>query len=50
LVKQMVMNNYFKSRRNPNTINEQELRKVIVSYLADYVGITEEELLEAQFG
>lgn len=50
LVKQMVMNNYFKSRRDPNTINEQELRKVVVSYLADLVGLTEEELLEAQFG
>ncbi|MDM1404855.1 hypothetical protein [Myroides marinus] len=50
LVKQMVMNNYFKSRRDPNTINEQELRKVVVSYLADSLGLTEEELVEAQFG
>ncbi|MDR0227996.1 MAG: hypothetical protein LBI72_02910 [Flavobacteriaceae bacterium] len=50
LVKQMVMNNYFKSRRNPNTINDQELRKIVVSYLADNLGLTEEEFLEAQFG
>ncbi|KZE84040.1 hypothetical protein AV926_02635 [Myroides marinus] len=50
LVKQMVMNNYFKSRRDPNTINEQEFRKMVISFIADLVGLTEEELLEAQFG
>lgn len=50
LVNQMVLKNYFKSRRNSNTMNEQELRKVVVTYLADNLGLTEEEFLEAQFG
>lgn len=50
LVKQMVMNNYFKSRRDSNTINNQEFRKMVISFIADLVGLTEEELLEAQFG
>lgn len=50
LVKKMVEKNYFKSRRDPNTMNEQEFRDVIIDYLVDKVGLEREEFLNAKFG
>lgn len=50
LVKLMVEKNYFKSRRDPNTMNEQEFRDVIIDYLVDKVGLEREEFLNAKFG
>ncbi|WP_121965127.1 hypothetical protein [Myroides sp. N17-2] len=50
LVKRMIEKNYFKSRRDPNTMNEQEFRDVIIDYLVDKVGLEREEFLNAKFG
>lgn len=50
LVKRMIEKNYFKSRRDPNTMNEQEFREVIIDYLVDKVGLEREEFLNAKFG
>lgn len=50
VVKLMVEKNYFKSRRDSNTMNEQEFRDVIIDYLVDKVGLEREEFLNAKFG
>ncbi|AJH15473.1 hypothetical protein [Myroides profundi] len=50
LVKLMVEKNYFKSRRDPDTMNEQELREMIAKYFADCLGLEREEFLNAKFG
>ncbi|WP_225600647.1 hypothetical protein [Myroides odoratimimus] len=50
LVKLMVEKNYFKSRRDPDTMNEQEFREVIIDYLANSLGLEREEFLYAKFG
>lgn len=50
LVKLMVEKNYFKSRRDPNTMNEKELREMIAKYFADCLGLEREEFLNAKFG
>lgn len=50
LVNQIVMNNYFESRRNPNIINEKEVKILIIDYISLHLGITKEELLLVQFG
>ncbi|MEC4053555.1 hypothetical protein VSP10_12240 [Myroides odoratimimus] len=50
LVKLMVEKNYFKSRRDPNTMNEKELREMIAKYFEDCLGLEREEFLNAKFG
>lgn len=40
VAKKMATKNYLKSRRNPNTINQKEIKKILVDWFSDELGLT----------
>ncbi|MGL4583197.1 MAG: hypothetical protein ACRCVU_09460 [Flavobacterium sp.] len=50
VVEKMSRQNYLDCRRERETINEKEIRSIIIYFFTDKLGLTEEEFLNAKFG
>ncbi len=49
LSERMTLENYFKARKNPKTINKEEFKKVVLNWFSDRLDISKEELKTAKF-